>query len=65
DVPEGSLALYVGRSEQQRRRFVVGTAHLNNPLFRPLLDKAAEEYGYHYESGALTIPCDAHLFQHV
>ncbi|XP_024519537.1 uncharacterized protein LOC112342243 [Selaginella moellendorffii] len=61
DVPQGCFAVYVGRD---RQRFVVGTCLLRDPLFRVLLDKAADEYGLDRQ-GALLIPCEAVLFDHI
>ncbi|EFJ08937.1 hypothetical protein SELMODRAFT_18098, partial [Selaginella moellendorffii] len=65
DVPKGCLAVYVGSSASggDRQRFVVSTQLLSNRLFRALLDRAAEEYGFE-SPGALTIPCEAVLFEH-
>ncbi|EFJ09008.1 hypothetical protein SELMODRAFT_90204 [Selaginella moellendorffii] len=63
DVPKGCMAVIVGSSEKKRRRFVVGTHLLTNPVFGVLLQRAAEEYGYR-NSGALEIPCDPVLFEH-
>eukprot|EP01018_Ginkgo_biloba_P027652 Gb_16165 [translate_table: standard] len=42
DVPEGHLAVYVGR---ECKRFVIQTGYVNHPLFRLLLEKAEEEFG--------------------
>ncbi|XP_074586371.1 auxin-induced protein 6B-like [Curcuma longa] len=43
DVPAGHVALCVGGSA---RRFVVRTSHLNHPVFRQLLLRTEEEYGF-------------------
>ncbi|KAG6495086.1 indole-3-acetic acid-induced protein ARG7-like [Zingiber officinale] len=43
DVPAGHVALCVGGSA---RRFVVRASHLNRPVFRQLLLRAEEEYGF-------------------
>ncbi|KAJ7560350.1 hypothetical protein O6H91_04G125800 [Diphasiastrum complanatum] len=61
DVPQGHLGLYVGR---EKRRFVVKTEYLNHSLFRALLDKAAEEFGFEHQGG-LVIPCEVVLFEHL
>ncbi|KAH7424029.1 hypothetical protein KP509_12G086600 [Ceratopteris richardii] len=61
-VPPGHLAVYVGENEQARTRFVIKTACLRHPLFKALLEKTAEEMGFHHE-GALGIPCEAHFFE--
>ncbi|KAJ7560351.1 hypothetical protein O6H91_04G125900 [Diphasiastrum complanatum] len=61
DVPQGHLGLYVGREKQ---RFVVKVDYLNHGVFRALLDKAAEEFGFEHQ-GALVIPCEVELFEHL
>ncbi|WMV54287.1 hypothetical protein MTR67_047672 [Solanum verrucosum] len=43
-------------------RFVVPTSYLKNPLFQNMLDKAAEEYGFHNRNRIL-LPCDESTFQ--
>ncbi|XP_031475396.1 auxin-induced protein 15A-like [Nymphaea colorata] len=58
DTPKGHFAVYVGES---RRRFVVPTSYLKNPIFLELLEKAEEEFGYNSSMG-LTIPCDEDAF---
>ncbi|XP_024529841.1 auxin-induced protein 6B [Selaginella moellendorffii] len=58
DVPKGFFAAYAGS-----KRFIVSTKHLTHPIFRALLQKAADEYGFRH-SGALQIPCEAVLFEH-
>ncbi|KAH9307600.1 hypothetical protein KI387_035511, partial [Taxus chinensis] len=54
DVPKGHCAVYVGG---ERIRFIIPTIYLNHSLFRALLDKAEEEYGFDHQMG-LIIPCD-------
>eukprot|EP00252_Welwitschia_mirabilis_P026626 TRINITY_DN8787_c0_g1_i1.p1 TRINITY_DN8787_c0_g1~~TRINITY_DN8787_c0_g1_i1.p1 ORF type:complete len:139 (-),score=2.45 TRINITY_DN8787_c0_g1_i1:556-972(-) len=61
DVPEGYLAVYVGK---KRKRFIIPTAYLGLPVFRRLLDKAEEEFGFVHHGG-LTIPCDEDLFREI
>lgn len=61
-VPRGCCAVYVGA---ERRRFVVPTAYLSNPVFRRLLEKAEEEFEFEYVAGALTIPCDTESFKYI
>ncbi|CAM0913224.1 unnamed protein product [Alopecurus aequalis] len=61
-VPRGCCAVYVGA---ERRRFVVPTAYLGMPVFRRLLEKAEEEFEFHYADGALTIPCDTEAFKYI
>lgn len=62
DVPRGCCPVYVG---DERRRFVVPTAYLGMPVFRRLLEKAEEEFEFHYHGGALTIPCDTEAFKYI
>ncbi|CAN6198448.1 unnamed protein product [Urochloa humidicola] len=62
DVPRGCCPVYVGA---ERRRFVVPTAYLGMPVFRRLLEKAEEEFEFHYVAGAVTIPCDTEAFKYI
>ncbi|KAK9108983.1 hypothetical protein Sjap_017043 [Stephania japonica] len=59
DVPPGHVAVLVGPT---CRRFVLRAAHLNHPIFRSLLDRAEEEFGFS-NHGPLAIPCDESLFE--
>ncbi|KAF7837586.1 Indole-3-acetic acid-induced protein ARG7 [Senna tora] len=59
DVPKGYLAVYVGCDLQ---RFIIPTAYLSHSIFKELLEKAEDEFGFEH-SGALTIPCDIHTFK--
>ncbi|XP_010520521.1 PREDICTED: auxin-responsive protein SAUR66-like [Tarenaya hassleriana] len=59
DVPEGYLAVYVG---PELRRFIIPTSYLSHSLFKVLLEKAEEEFGFDH-SGALTIPCEVETFK--
>jgi SAUR family protein len=61
DVPQGHFAVYVGN---ERSRFIVPTAYLSHPLFKTLLEKAEEEYGFDHQMG-LTIPCEEIAFQYI
>ena len=61
DVPEGYLVVYVG---EERRRFVIKTKYLSHPVFRALLNKSAEEYGYEHKGG-LEIACEVDFFEHL
>eukprot|EP01018_Ginkgo_biloba_P019961 Gb_12165 [translate_table: standard] len=61
DVPKGHLPVYVGNA---RSRFIIPTTYLNHPLFRALLQKAEEEFGFDHPMG-LTIPCDEIVFEHL
>ncbi|CAN6208387.1 unnamed protein product [Urochloa humidicola] len=62
DVPRGCCPVYVGA---ERRRFVVPTAYLGMPVFGRLLEKAAEEFEFHYVAGGVTIPCDTEAFKYI
>ncbi|KAF2304148.1 hypothetical protein GH714_028063 [Hevea brasiliensis] len=59
DVPKGYLAVYVG---QELRRFIIPTSCLSHFLFKALLDKSEEEFGFDH-SGGLTIPCEIETFK--
>ncbi|KAK7404391.1 hypothetical protein VNO78_05258 [Psophocarpus tetragonolobus] len=59
EVPGGHVAVCVGAS---RKRFIVRATYLNHPIFKTLLVKAEEEYGF-CNHGPLVIPCDESLFQ--
>ena len=59
DVPKGHCAVYVG---SERSRFVIPTVYLNHSLFRALLEKAEEEYGFDHHMG-LIIHCEEAVFQ--
>ncbi|XP_051149095.1 protein SMALL AUXIN UP-REGULATED RNA 12 [Andrographis paniculata] len=61
DVPRGYLAVYVGK---ERRRFIIPTSYLSDPLFKVLLEKVEEEFGYD-NNGGLTIPCDTETFKYL
>ncbi|CAI9114825.1 OLC1v1015633C1 [Oldenlandia corymbosa var. corymbosa] len=58
-APKGHFVVYVGSNMS---RFVIPTSFLKKPSFQQLLDKAAEEYGYH-ESGKIVLPCEESHFQ--
>ncbi|KAG8636031.1 protein SMALL AUXIN UP-REGULATED RNA 10 [Manihot esculenta] len=59
DVPKGYLAVYVG---PELRRFIIPTSYLSHSLFKVLLQKAEEEFGFDH-SGGLTIPCEIETFK--
>jgi hypothetical protein len=61
DVPEGYLVVYVG---EERRRFVIKAKYLSHPVFRALLNKSAEEFGYEHKGG-LEMACEADFFEHL
>lgn len=60
-TPIGCLAVYVG---EEAKRFVVPLRFLSHPLFKVLLEKAKEEYGFEQRRG-LVIPCSVWIFQEV
>uniref|UniRef100_A0A0D9XE30 Uncharacterized protein n=1 Tax=Leersia perrieri TaxID=77586 RepID=A0A0D9XE30_9ORYZ len=61
DVPRGYCPVYVGH---EQRRFVIPTGYLSHPVFRLLLEKAEEEFGFRHE-GALAIPCEIETFKYI
>ncbi|RDX84461.1 Indole-3-acetic acid-induced protein ARG7, partial [Mucuna pruriens] len=61
DVPKGYLAVYVG---PELRRFIIPTSYLSHSLFKVLLEKAADEFGFD-QSGGLTIPCEIETFKYL
>ncbi|KAL7174415.1 hypothetical protein ACSBR2_033636 [Camellia fascicularis] len=60
-TPTGHFAVYVG---EERRRFVVPTGFLSHPLFKMLLEKAYDEFGFEQRDG-LVVPCSMAAFQEV
>nr|GEW53501.1 putative small auxin-up RNA [Tanacetum cinerariifolium] len=60
DVPKGHLAVYVGQNE--KRRFVVPIAYLEQPLFQNLLRQSEDEFGFDHSMGGLTISCQEDEF---
>ncbi|XAR51111.1 hypothetical protein NMG60_11005651 [Bertholletia excelsa] len=61
DVPKGYLAVYVG---PELRRFIIPTSYLTRPVFKVLLEKVEEEFGFDH-SGGLTIPCEIETFKYL
>ncbi|CAM6090032.1 unnamed protein product [Calypogeia fissa] len=61
DIPQGYLAVYVGN---ERKRFVISTKYLSHQLFKALLKKSEEEFGFDHQGG-LTIACEPVLFEHL
>ncbi|WCJ42852.1 SAUR-like auxin-responsive protein family [Euphorbia peplus] len=61
DVPKGYLAVYVG---PELRRFIIPTSYLSHSLFKVLLEKVEEEFGFDH-SGGLTIPCETETFKYL
>ncbi|KAI4326165.1 hypothetical protein MLD38_031505 [Melastoma candidum] len=70
-VKKGWLAIQVGTEEEEDggggghgSRFVIPISYLYHPLFRRLLDRAHETYGYH-SAGPLRLPCSVDDFLHL
>ncbi|XP_052190744.1 auxin-induced protein 6B-like [Diospyros lotus] len=64
-VKKGWLAVQVGLEDEDGgfRRFVIPISYLDHPIFRRLLEKAHEVYGYH-APGPLRLPCSVDDFLH-
>ncbi|KAH0721103.1 hypothetical protein KY284_006133 [Solanum tuberosum] len=60
-IPIGNLAIYVG---EERERFIVPTSYLSHPLFKILLEKTYNEFGFDQTNG-LVVPCSVNAFQEV
>ncbi|XP_039037972.1 auxin-induced protein X15-like [Hibiscus syriacus] len=61
NVPKGHVAVYVGEGND-KKRFAIRISSLNHPLFRDLLDRAEEEFGFNHPMRGLTIPCSEECF---
>ncbi|KAJ6796318.1 uncharacterized protein M6B38_375770 [Iris pallida] len=61
DVPRGYIPVYVG---PEQRRFIIPVGYLSHPVFKLLLEKAEEEFGFDHQ-GALTIPCEIETFKYI
>lgn len=61
DVPKGYLAVYVG---PELRRFIIPTSYLSHRVFKLLLEKTEEEFGFEHK-GALTFPCETETFKYL
>lgn len=61
DIPQGCLAVYV---DTERRRYVISTNFLTHALFKQLLKKSEEEFGFDYEGG-LNVACKSSFFEHL
>ncbi|CAL1354666.1 unnamed protein product [Linum trigynum] len=64
NVPKGYLAVYVGETSHNRKRFLVSLSYgyLSHPSFQDLLSMAEEEFGFDPPMGGLTIPCSEETF---
>ncbi|KAI3472094.1 hypothetical protein Pfo_029382 [Paulownia fortunei] len=60
-TPTGTFPVYVG---EHRQRFVVPTSYLSHPLFKIVLEKAYNEFGFDQRNG-LVVPCSVAAFQEV
>jgi SAUR family protein len=58
-VPKGYFAVYAGEAS---RRFVVPTRYLQEPAFRDLMERAADEFGF-AQAGGLRVPCAEEDFE--
>ncbi|KAH7285741.1 hypothetical protein KP509_33G043500 [Ceratopteris richardii] len=63
-VPRGLIPVSVGRTDEERKRFLLPVAYLNHPLFQDLLQEASREYGFHH-AGILLLPCSIREFENV
>ncbi|KAE9608649.1 putative small auxin-up RNA [Lupinus albus] len=63
-VKKGWLVVEVGLEDGQFQRFVIPISYLYHALFKHLLDKAYEVYGYH-TNGPLKLPCSIDEFLHL
>ncbi|KAI8554867.1 hypothetical protein RHMOL_Rhmol05G0130100 [Rhododendron molle] len=59
-APKGHFVVYAG---EEMRRFVVPISYLKVPIFKQLLDEAAEEYGFQHSHGGIVLPCHESTFQ--
>ncbi|KAI3694583.1 hypothetical protein L1987_77550 [Smallanthus sonchifolius] len=60
-TPTEVFTLYIG---EERRRFVVPTGYLSHPLFKMLLEKSSEAFGFDQKNG-LVVPCSVNAFREV
>ncbi|KAK1263265.1 hypothetical protein QJS04_geneDACA018616 [Acorus gramineus] len=65
-VKKGCLVVRVGMEGEDGgfKRFTIPISYLSHPLFRRLLEKAQEVYGFH-SSGPLKLPCSVDDFLHL
>ncbi|KAK7316908.1 hypothetical protein RJT34_00712 [Clitoria ternatea] len=65
-VKKGWLAVQVEEEDGcgNSHKFVIPISYLYHPLFKGLLDKAYEVYGYHTD-GPLKLPCSVDDFLHL
>ncbi|KAL0338653.1 UNVERIFIED_CONTAM: Auxin-responsive protein SAUR50 [Sesamum angustifolium] len=60
-TPTGTFPVYVG---EKRQRFVVPMSYLSHPLFKIMLGKAYDEFGFEQRNG-LAVPCSVTAFLEV
>ncbi|KAH7669084.1 Small auxin-up RNA protein [Dioscorea alata] len=60
DVPKGHFVVYVGEAE---KRYVIPISYLNHPLFRKLLHRAEEEFGFSHGMSGIIVPSSEQAFQ--
>lgn len=60
-APRGHFVVYVG---EKLRRFEVPLSCLSYPVFRQLMETAAEEFGF-YSRSKIVLPCDEVTFSRV
>ncbi|KAJ4705281.1 Auxin-responsive protein [Melia azedarach] len=60
-TPTGFFAIYVG---EEQERFVVPTGFLSHPLFKMLLEKSYNEFGFE-QKDRLVVPCSVSAFQEI
>uniref|UniRef100_A0A7N0TW52 Small auxin up regulated protein n=1 Tax=Kalanchoe fedtschenkoi TaxID=63787 RepID=A0A7N0TW52_KALFE len=65
-VKKGCVAVRVGSENEDGgcRRFVIPISYLHHSLFKKLLERAQEVYGYH-TAGPLKLPCSVDDFVHL
>ncbi|KAI4343495.1 hypothetical protein L6164_010836 [Bauhinia variegata] len=66
-VKKGWLVVQVGAEDEDgggSQRFAIPISYLYHPLFKSLLDKAREVYGYQTD-GPLRLPCSVDDFLHL
>ncbi|KAI4336484.1 hypothetical protein L6164_015006 [Bauhinia variegata] len=66
-VKKGWVAVEVGVEDEDEggfQKLVIPISYLHHPLFKGLLDKAYEVYGYHIH-GPLRLPCSVDDFLHL
>ncbi|XP_047938126.1 auxin-responsive protein SAUR50-like [Salvia hispanica] len=60
-TPIGTFPMYVGKC---RQRFVVPTGYLSHPLFKIMLERAYNEFGFD-QTNVLVVPCSVAAFEEV